>query len=104
MELVSEEGDGQALSAGNEESSEIEVMERQTPVVREQLVPFTASSSFASAEPMMQGERELTTGILSKNASFRLVVRGKIGEKEIERLIRKLELDKEILSDDTQED
>ena len=44
----------------------------------------------------MAGERELTTGLLAKEASFRLIVRGKIGVKEIERLIQKLEIDKEI--------
>ena len=48
---------------------------------------------------LMAGERELTTGLLSKDASFRLIVRGNIGVKEIERLIKKLELDKEILAD-----
>lgn len=52
---------------------------------------------------LMHGERELTTGLLSKGASFRLIVSGKVGEKEIERLIRKLELDKEILAE-TDED
>ena len=45
------------------------------------------------------GERELTTGLLAKEASFRLIVSGKIGVKEIERLIQKLEIDKEILAD-----
>jgi len=44
-------------------------------------------------------ERELTTGLLAKEASFRLIVSGKIGVKEIERLIQKLEIDKEILAD-----
>ena len=44
----------------------------------------------------MAGERELTTGLLAKEASFRLIVSGKIGVKEIERLIQKLEIDKEI--------
>jgi hypothetical protein len=48
---------------------------------------------------LMQNERELTTGLLSKDASFRLIVSGHVGEKEIERLIRKLELDKEILAE-----
>jgi hypothetical protein len=43
-------------------------------------------------------ERELTTGLLSKDTHFRLLVTGPIGAKEIERLIAKLELDKEILS------
>lgn len=47
----------------------------------------------------MEGERELTTGLLSKDASFRLIVSGPIGVKEIERLIKKLELDKEILEE-----
>ena len=47
----------------------------------------------------MTGERELTKGILAKDASFRLIVTGNIGVKEIERLIKKLELDKEILAD-----
>lgn len=53
--------------------------------------------------PLMEGERELTTGLLSRDASFRLIVTGKVGEKEIERLIRKLELDKEILAEATDE-
>jgi hypothetical protein len=44
-------------------------------------------------------EHELTTGLLSKDASFRLIVSGVVGVKEIERLIKKLELDKEILAD-----
>jgi hypothetical protein len=48
---------------------------------------------------LMAGERELTTGLLSKDANFRLVVSGPVGVKEIERLIQKLELDKEILAD-----
>jgi hypothetical protein len=48
---------------------------------------------------LMAGERELTTGILAKEASFRLIVSGKVGVKEIERLIQKLEIDKEILAD-----
>lgn len=47
----------------------------------------------------MVGERELTTGLLSKEANFRLLVSGPVGVKEIERLIKKLELDKEILAD-----
>jgi hypothetical protein len=50
---------------------------------------------------LMAGERELTTGLLAKEASFRLIVSGKIGVKEIERLIKKLELDKEILADES---
>jgi hypothetical protein len=46
----------------------------------------------------MEGERELTSGLLSKGANFRLIVSGAIGVKEIETLIKKLEIDKEILA------
>lgn len=48
----------------------------------------------------MDNERELTTGLLSKDASFRLIVSGPVGVREIERLIKKLEFDKEILADE----
>jgi len=44
-------------------------------------------------------ERVLTSGMLSKQATFRVVVSGPVGEPEIERLLRKLEMDKEILAD-----
>jgi hypothetical protein len=47
----------------------------------------------------MTGERELTTGLLSKDSSFRLIVSGQVGVKEIERLIAKLKIDKEILAE-----
>lgn len=50
-----------------------------------------------------EGGRELTTGLLTKYASFRLIVRGHVGVKEIERLIKKLEIDKEILADEGEE-
>ena len=52
---------------------------------------------------VMEGERELTTGMLAKDANFRLIVSGKIGVREIERLIKKLELDKEILAEQDDE-
>jgi hypothetical protein len=53
----------------------------------------------AEKAKIMAGERELTTGLLSKDANFRLIVSGPVGVKEIERLIAKLELDKEILAE-----
>jgi hypothetical protein len=49
---------------------------------------------------VMDDERELTTGLLSKDSSFRLIVSGPVGVKEIEMLIKKLALDKEILADE----
>lgn len=41
----------------------------------------------------------INNGITVDRRSFRLIVTGQIGVKEIERLIKKLELDKEILAD-----
>jgi hypothetical protein len=52
---------------------------------------------------MTEGERVLTTGLLSKDAAFRLIVSGPVGVREIDRLIRKLELDKEILAEESEE-
>ena len=51
-----------------------------------------------------EGERLLTTGLLAKGASFKLIVSGHVGPKEIDILIRKLELDKEILADADHDD
>lgn len=48
----------------------------------------------------MGAERELMAGLLSKDAAFRLIVSGTIGVREIDRLIRKLELEKAILAED----
>jgi hypothetical protein len=45
------------------------------------------------------GERILADGLLSKQATFRIVVSGKIGPMEIDRLFKKLELDREILAE-----
>jgi hypothetical protein len=49
--------------------------------------------------PLASGERVLKTGLLAKGASYKLIVSGHVGSREIERLIRQLELDKEILAD-----
>ena len=48
------------------------------------------SNSKISTPKLASGERELTTGLLSKSASFRLIVSGEVGVKEINRLIAKL--------------
>jgi hypothetical protein len=61
--------------------------------------PNSVSRNRKGGGQLMDGERELTTGLLAKGATFRLIVSGRIGEKEIDRLIRKLQLDKEILAD-----
>lgn len=48
---------------------------------------------------MQVGERELVTGGLSGDARFRLIVSGVVGSKELGRLIKKLEMEKEIAED-----
>lgn len=48
--------------------------------------------------PLHQVERELQTGMLSSHSTYRILVSGDIGLKEIERMIKKLEFDKEILA------
>jgi hypothetical protein len=50
---------------------------------------------------LMEGERELATGPLSMQARYRLIVSGPVGKKEIENLIKKLEVEKDVLSDDS---
>lgn len=62
------------------------------------VAPLPANTGHAGGK-LEAGERILTTGILAKDASFKLIVSGRVGPKELDRLIRKLELDKEILAD-----
>ena len=47
----------------------------------------------------MTDEREMSRGLLSKDAGFRLIVNGQIGPKEIDTLIKKLEIDKLLLQE-----
>lgn len=58
--------------------------------------PSTPTLALAPDQP---NERVLTTGILSRDASFRLLVTGRVGPKELEILIRKLQIDKELLAE-----
>ncbi len=46
-----------------------------------------------------QDERQIMSGMLSKDSRFRLIVTGTIGAKEIGTLIKKLEFDKTIVTD-----
>ena len=51
---------------------------------------------------VMEGERVLSDGILSKTATYRVIVSGAVGPKELDRLIKKLEMDKAILADESE--
>lgn len=55
-------------------------------------------------QPNRPGGREVASGILSRRTRFRLLVEGPLGAEEIERLIRKLDLDKEFLAEDGDEE
>jgi hypothetical protein len=59
------------------------------------------SSATAHSESIVMGvqERVLQSGMLSKQASFRVLVSGPVGAAEIEKLLKKLEMDKDILAD-----
>jgi hypothetical protein len=92
------ESHGQAAPSGDNGGGETSDDQRGERHERSTAVP-RADRPAPVAAILMSGERELTTGLLSKGAGFRLIVHGKIGEKEIDRLIRKLQLDKEILAE-----
>jgi hypothetical protein len=77
-----------------EKVPEIDGVTPKTPTILPDPPPIHTGKAI-----LMEGERELTTGLLAKGASFLLIVSGNIGVKEIERLIKELELDKEILAD-----
>ena len=55
----------------------------------------------AGGEGLAMGvhERVLQSGMLSKTASYRVIVSGPVGEAEIDRLLRKIEMDREILAE-----
>jgi hypothetical protein len=89
----------EADSLGDEKgSSEVPPVTQGDGSSRREQEPATPPASGGKVK-LMGSERELTTGLLSKDASFRLIVTGAVGVKEIERLIAKLEIDKEILAE-----
>lgn len=83
---------------GDDESSEIVDDPLPQGETTTRIVPAVGSTQRTGGR-LMPDERELTTGLLARDASFRLIVTGKIGAKEIDRLIAKLQLDKEILAE-----
>jgi hypothetical protein len=88
--------DSAVAGHGNDAASAEEIDPPERIVVRKPSPPRKGVT-------VMDDEREWTTGLLSKETSFRLIVSGPIGVREIDRLIRKLELDKEILADEGEE-
>lgn len=87
-------------------SSEIDPDQNGTQRGEEQ-TPRSSSSTMAPPLRVLtrvnDGERELISGLLSKDTNFRLIVSGPVGVREIERLMEKLEIDKKILAEATAE-
>lgn len=97
------ESDNNSVDVVMEPEAETEDVSRHVgPAVERAERPLAAPQS--RIVEMAQGERELQSGMLSKGASYRVIVSGQIGVKEIERLIKKLEMDKEILADEDNAD
>lgn len=59
-----------------------------------------ASPAAHAVQALERGEREWLRGPLSKDVSYRLIVTGEIGPREIGRLIRLLTAQKDVLEDD----
>ncbi|MTD93390.1 hypothetical protein GIW81_03450 [Hyphomicrobium sp. xq] len=70
----------------------------EVPAVQPRTSPSHSAPPKKEREKM-EGERTLLKGILSSEADFEVIVTGPVGVKEIERLVRKLEFDKEILAE-----
>lgn len=64
----------------------------------------TIPPTLAMGVGVIESEREWSRGPLSKDSAYRLVVTGKLGPKEIGKLIKLLEAQKDVLSDDDEED
>jgi hypothetical protein len=73
-------------------------------VVTPKPAAITRPSPGAAAGAPMAGEREVLRGALSREASYRLLVSGDVGPRELGRIIRLLEAQKAILEDDTDQD
>jgi hypothetical protein len=63
-------------------------------------LPSTTAPSDPVA-PSMNKEREYLRGLLSRDTSYRLLVSGNIGPKELGKMIKMLQAQKAILEDDT---
>lgn len=61
---------------------------------------FLVQDSNSGIPIVPPAEREVLRGQLSKVLSYRLIVNGDLGPKEIRRLIKMLEAQKDILSED----
>jgi hypothetical protein len=87
-------------------------MTEQTEATREPVAaPVTQPSAPGAVRPAVSQpigalsahERDLLHGLLSRTVSYRLVIRGDAGPKELGNLIKILEMQKSVLEDGDQE-
>jgi hypothetical protein len=64
----------------------------------------TAPAADPIASASMDKEREYLRGVLSRDSSYRLLVSGDVGPKELGRMIKLLQAQKAILEDDADKD
>lgn len=103
QELVEEETKG--YESVNEPENPIQMQTPQhthpAPAIREAAAPVVASAGRDAGRILMsEDEREWARGALSRETSYRLVVAGSFGPKEIGKLIKLLEAHKAVLDDD----
>ena len=84
--------------------SEVIVVEKGAKSIIPPTLPITdPPASTSDISVFTKGEREWLRGPLSRDASYRLIVSGELGPKEIGKLIKLLEAQKAVLSDDDQD-
>lgn len=66
--------------------------------------PVASPTSFASPVSIGGGEREWLRGPLSRDTSYRLVVSGNVGARELGKLIKLLEAQRAVLEDEDDDD
>jgi hypothetical protein len=71
-----------------------------TPKSGATALPSTTAPSKPIASPSVNKEREYLRGVLSRDTSYRLLVSGDIGPKELGKMIKLLEAQKAILEDE----
>lgn len=89
----------EALAAECAEIVDLEESQKWANSIAPSITSYQVRGSSEQNHARQENERELITGLLSKQAAFRLIVSGPIGVKEIDRLIAKLELEKDILAE-----
>jgi hypothetical protein len=68
------------------------------------ILPFTSAPSVSGAVRTEPNEREWLRGPLSRDVSYRLVVSGELGPKEIGKLIKLLKAQQAVLTDEDGEE